>query len=91
MIYIKNPFIKLVSFNKNSITLEADREHYTFSKSDTVIFLTDPFIGQPNSIAKLEKFTFEDFKDMVCCTMEETIEYMNNCFSSMGIIAIGVE
>lgn len=93
MIYIKNSFIKLVSFDENSITLEADREHYTFGKSNTVIFLVDPFAGQLDSIARAEKFTFDDFMDMIdgCDTKEDTIECMNGNFSSMGIVAIGVE
>lgn len=93
MVYIKDQFIKVVSFDKNSITIEADRKRYTFSKSDTVILLADPFIGQLDSKAEPEKFTFDDFIDMVdCCdTKEDGIEYINDTFSCLGVVAIGIE
>lgn len=44
-------------------------------------------------MAEPEKFTFDDFMDMVdCCdTKEDGIEYINDNFSCLGVVAIGVE
>lgn len=94
MVYVNDySYIKVVAWDENSITFKVNHKHYTFGKSDTIIFLVDPFAGQLDSIARIEKFTFDDFMDMLDCsdTKEEVIDDINNNLSSMGAIAIGIE